>query len=127
MKKNNIPEIHGKLTFTLCKLLMDAIEKNLIHMDDERDPIYEKLHIISHKSQLPNGPVAQVVPSTHQGRLAPYVTPTTTREQHNYVSTYHKNQLMYLEDMNAEEACKKLIILIIDAVYLEPFWNQRFE
>ena len=29
--------------------------------------------------------------------------------------------------MNAEEACKKLIISIIDAVYLEPLWEPKFE
>ena len=99
---------------------MDANNKNLINMDDERDPIYGKLHIVSNTSQLLGGPAVQVVLSTNQGRLAQYVTPTTTQERHNYVTTHHKNQLMWLEDMNTEEACKKLIISVIDAVYLEP-------
>ena len=45
----------------------------------------------------------------------------------HYVTTHHhKNQLMWLEDMNTEKACKKLIILIIDKVYLEELWKERF-
>ena len=99
---------------------MDAIDKNLLNMNNERDPIYGKLHTVSNTSQLLGGSTVQVVPSTNQGRLAPYVAPTTIREQHNYVTTHHKNQLMWLEDMNTKKACKKLIISVIDAVYLEP-------
>ena len=79
MKKNDIPAICGKPTFTLCQPLMDVINKNLIYMKDDRDPIYGKLHRVEDTSQLANGPVAQVVPSTNQGQLAPYVAPTTTR------------------------------------------------
>ena len=127
MKKNDISVICGRPTFTSCKPLMNVIDKNLIHMDDEHDQIYEKLHIISNTSQLPGGPAVQVVLSTNQGRLVPYVAPTITWEQHNYVTTHHKNQLMWLEDMNAEEECKKLIILVIDAVYLEPLSEPKFK
>ena len=80
MKENDIPAIRGKPTFTSCKPLMDAIHKNPINMNDERDPIYGKLHTVSNTSQLPGGLVVQVVPLTNQGRLEPYVAPTTTRE-----------------------------------------------
>ena len=106
---------------------MDAMDKNLINMDNEHDPIYGKLHTVSNTSQLPGGPALQVVRLTIQGRLTPYVAPTTTREQYNYITKHHKNQFVWLEDMNAEEACKKLIILVINAVYLEPLWEPRFE
>ena len=110
MKKNDISTIRRKPTFTSCKPLIDAVDKNLINMDNERDPIYGKLHTVSNTSQLPGGPALQVVSSTNQGRLTPYVTPTTTREQHNYVTRHYKNQLYWLKNMNTEEECKKFII-----------------
>ena len=56
IKKNNVPPISGKPTFTTCKSLMDAINKNLINMKDDRDPIYGKLHTVSNTSQLVYGP-----------------------------------------------------------------------
>ena len=127
MKKNELPAISGKPTFTSCKPLMDVINKNLINMDNECNPIYGKLHTVSNTSQPPGGPALQVVPSTNQGRLTPYVAPTTTQERHNYITRHYENQLYWLEDMNAEEACNKLIILVINAVYLEPLWEPRFE
>ena len=34
---------------------------------------------------------------------------------------------MCLEDMNTEEAYKKINISVIDAVYLKPLWEPRFE
>ena len=92
LKKNNIPPICGKPTFTLCQPLIDAIKKNLINMTDDWDVIYGKLHCLEDTSQLPHGPLAQVVPSSNQGQLAPFLPPTTNREQHNYVSTHHENQ-----------------------------------
>ena len=86
---------------------MDAVDKNLINMEDDRDPIYGKLRIVSNTSQLVNIPAIQVVLSTNQGRLVAFF-PTDTvrqRQQHNYLTRHHKNQLYWLEDGNAEEAC----------------------
>ena len=79
-KKNDIPTICRKPTFTSCKLSMNAIDKSLININNEHDPIYGKLHTVSNTSQLPGGPALQVVLSTNQGILTPYVAPTTTRE-----------------------------------------------
>ena len=42
MKKNDIPAIRGKPTFTLCQPLMADMDKNLIHMKHEGNPIYRK-------------------------------------------------------------------------------------
>ena len=66
LKKNDIGVIRGKPTFTLLQPLQDAIEKNLIAMFDDRDPVYGKLHILEDTSQLAGGPAAQVV-SQNQG------------------------------------------------------------
>ena len=67
MKKNDISAICGKPTFILCQPLMDDINKNLINMKDDRNLIYGKLHCIENTSQLPHGPVSQIVPSSNQG------------------------------------------------------------
>ena len=67
LKKNDIGVIRGKPTFTSCQPLIDAVEKNLIAMPDDWDPIYGKLHLLEDTSQLPNGPAAQVLQSTNQG------------------------------------------------------------
>ena len=71
-------------------------------------------------SQLVGGPAQQVVLSTNQERLPPYLAPTTTRERHNSVTRFYKDQQFWLDDVNAEEAGKKFIISIVNAVYLEP-------
>ena len=92
VKKNDILTICGRPTFTSCQPLIDAVEKNLINMADDRDVIYGKLHCLENTGQLPHGSLAQVVPSSNQGQLAPFVQPTTNWEQHNYVSTHHENQ-----------------------------------
>ena len=39
VKKNAIGVICGKPTFTLLQPLIDAVEKNLIAMRDDRDPV----------------------------------------------------------------------------------------
>ena len=56
LKKNDVGVIHGKPTFTSCQPLIDAVEKNLIAMPDDRDIIYGKLHRLEDTSQLPQGP-----------------------------------------------------------------------
>ena len=73
------------------------------------------------------GPAQQVVPSTNQGRLVPYVPPTTVREWHNYVIRHHKDQKYWLDDQNAEEVCKKFIISKVDEVYLKALWEPRIQ
>ena len=77
-------------------------------------------------SQLHSGPAVQVVPSTNQGQLAPFLAPTTNWEQHNHVIIHNNAQTAWLEDNHANEACKNLIILILDKIYLEKLWNERF-
>ena len=80
MKTNIAPPISGKPTFTTCKPLMDTVDKNLINMNTDHDPIYGKLHTVTNTSQLVNGPALQVVGSTNQGRLTAFVATTTVRE-----------------------------------------------
>ena len=126
MKKNDIGVICGKPTFTLVQPLINAVKKNLITMLDDRDPIYGKLHLLEDTSQLPNGSAAQVVQSTNQGQLVPFLAPATNRERHNYVNIHNKAQTAWLEDNHANEACMNLIITILDKVYLEELWNKRF-
>ena len=65
LKKNDIGVICGKPTFTKLQPLHDAVEKNLIAIYDDRDPIYGKLHILEDTSQLPGEPDDQVEPSTN--------------------------------------------------------------
>ena len=47
MKKNDMPTIVGKPTYTTVKPVLDAVDKNLIGMLDDRDNIYGKLHLVS--------------------------------------------------------------------------------
>ena len=115
-----------KPTFTSCQPLINAVEKNLIVIPDDRDPIYGKLYLLENISQLPNGPAVQVVPSSNQGQLAPFLAPTTNREQHNHVTIHNDAQTAWLEDNHTNEACENLIITILDRVYLEQLWNKRF-
>mmetsp|Transcript_48965 Transcript_48965/g.55453 ORF Transcript_48965/g.55453 Transcript_48965/m.55453 type:complete len:98 (+) Transcript_48965:267-560(+) len=77
VKKNDVPKVIGKPTYTTVKPVLDAVDKNLIGMKDDRDDIYGKLHLVSDTSQLQGGPAQQVVPSANQGRPLPYVHPTT--------------------------------------------------
>ena len=65
VKKNDIQRIIGRPTYASIKPLIDAVETNLINMDDLRDPIWGKLHLIQNTAQLANGPAAQVVASTN--------------------------------------------------------------
>ena len=39
VKKNEVPKIIGKPTYTIVKPLLDAVDKNLIDMYNERDPL----------------------------------------------------------------------------------------
>ena len=126
VKKNNLEPISGTPTHSKVKPLFDAMDKNLIHTNDDRDTVYGKLPLVTNTSHLVGGSVQQVVPSTNQGRLPPYLAPTTTQERHNFVTRFYKNQQYWLEDVNAEEADKKFIISIVDAVHLEPLWEPRF-
>ena len=126
LKKNDIGVICGKPTFTLLQPLHDALEKNLIAMPDERDTIYGKLHLLEDTSQLAGGPDDQVEPSTNQGQMEPFLAATTVRERHNNVMQHNNAQTQWLEDNNANEACKNLVIKIVDKVYLEKLYNERF-
>ena len=57
MKQNDVPKIVGKPTYGLVKLVLDAVEINLINMDDLQDLIWGKLHIVDENtSLLANGP-----------------------------------------------------------------------
>ena len=50
-KKNDIPPVCGKPTFTLCKPLMDDIDKNLIYIENDSNPICKKtIPRLRHKS-----------------------------------------------------------------------------
>ena len=55
-KKNDLEAISWTPTFTKVKTLLDALDKNLINMNDDRDPIYVKLHLVTNTSQLVGGP-----------------------------------------------------------------------
>ena len=67
VKKNEVPNIMGKPTYTTVKPVLDMVDKILIGMYDERDLLYGKLHLVSNRSQLQGGPPQQVVASTNQG------------------------------------------------------------
>ena len=127
VKKNDVPAISGEPTFTTAKPLLNAVDKNIINMKNDRDPFYGKLHTVTNTSHLVGGPAKQVVPSTNQRRLTPYVAPTPPRERHNYVTRHYYDQQYWLDDVNTEEACKKFIISIFDEVYLKPLWEPKFD
>ena len=126
MKKNDSPPIHRKPTFMLCQPLIDTIDKNLIRMKNYRDLVYGKLHLIEDTSRLAGAPAAQVVPATNHRQLTTFINANTVQEQYNYVTTHYDNQRLLIEDRNTEEACKELIISVIDKVYLEELWDKRF-
>ena len=92
VKKNDVSKIMGKPTYTTVKPVLDAVDKNLIGMLDDRDNIYGKLHLVSNTSQLAGGPAQQVVISANQGRPQPYVHRTIARERQNYLHEYCRDQ-----------------------------------
>ena len=94
-------------------------------MYDDRDPVYGELHVLLDTSQLAGGPAAQVA-SQNQGQLVPFVPTTSVRQRHNEVSQHNEKQAQWLEDNHANEACKNLVIKIVDKVYLEKLYNERF-
>ena len=101
VKKNEVPKITDKSTYTTVKPLLDAVDKILIGMYNTRDPLFRKLHLIDDTSQLVGGPAQQVVSSADQGRPIPYVHPTTVRERQNYMHDYREDQEYWLDDENA--------------------------
>ena len=104
VKKNDVPSIRGKPTYSSCKPVLDAVEMNLINMLDPRDNIWGKLHLVANTHHMQGGPPQQIVRSTNQGQQLPYIAPTTSRERQNYFITYHQNQGYWLDDQAAEEA-----------------------
>ena len=66
IKKNDVPRIIGKPTYAKVKPILDAVEMNLINMNDQQDPIWGKLNILQDKSILANGPASMIPDSTNQ-------------------------------------------------------------
>ena len=91
-RKNDVPKVLGKPSFTAAKQLLDAVETNPIAMTDRRDTRYGKLHLMEDTSLLPNGPALQVVQSADQGQPQPYVALTTVQEQQNYLHEYRRDK-----------------------------------
>ena len=56
VKRNDVPRIMEKPNYSLCKPVLDAVEMNLINIEDPRDNIWEKFHLFTDTSQLPGGP-----------------------------------------------------------------------
>mgnify|MGYP005697985585 CR=1 FL=1 len=44
IKKNDVQQIVGKPTYATVKPILDAVEMNLINMDDRRDAVWETTH-----------------------------------------------------------------------------------
>ena len=55
-----------------------------------------------------------------------YVAPTIVQQRHNYLHKYHWNQENWLDDQNAEESLKNLIISRIDDIYLDELKEPIF-
>ena len=66
IKMNDVPRIIGKPTYATIRPILDAVEMNLINMNDQQDPIWGKLHILQDTSGLANGPPAMIPDSTNQ-------------------------------------------------------------
>ena len=127
-KKNYVPKIIVKATYTTVKSVLDAVDKNIISMLDDRDNIYGKLHLVSNTSHLAGGPAHQVVQSTNQGWQLPYVHHTATaRERQNYLIEYHQDHGNWLDDQNAEESLKNFILIRVDKIYLDALCEPRFQ
>ena len=125
VKKNEVQRVIGRPTYLSLKPLIDAVETNLINMDDLRDPIWGKLHMIQIIAQSANRPAAQVMASTNQGVQDPYLHLTTARESEMYLIEYHREQSYFLNDGAAEDACKELILSRVDEVYLKELHQPR--
>ena len=95
-------------------------------MADDRDTVLNKLHLLQETSVLTGGPNVQVVLSTNQGQLVPFLATTTVWEQHNYLTCHNDAHTEWLKDNTTNEAYKNLIIQIVDKVYLSSFYNKRF-
>ena len=56
IKAEEVDKIFGEPTWRAIKKVRNALEENLIAMEDKRDNKYGKLHLIIDTSTLPNGP-----------------------------------------------------------------------
>ena len=77
IKKNDVQRIVGKPTYASVKLILDAVEMNLVNMNDQRDAVWGKLHILEDTSILANGPPAVTPASVNQVEPIPWIIPIT--------------------------------------------------
>ena len=52
-------KVFGEPTYHAIKKVRNALEDNLIAMEDHQDDKYGKLHLIMDTSKLPNGPMGK--------------------------------------------------------------------
>ena len=60
VKAEEVDKVFGEPTYHAIKKVHNAMEENLIAMEDTWDDKYGKLHLIMDTSTLPNGPASQV-------------------------------------------------------------------
>lgn len=56
VKRNDVPRIMRKSTYSFCKPMLDAVGMDLINMEDPRVNIWGEIHLVTDTSQLPGGP-----------------------------------------------------------------------
>ena len=110
MKKNDVQRIEGKPTYATVKPVLNAVKMNLINIDDQRDAVWRKLHILQDTSLLANGSGQPVVASANQGEQIPWVVPVTPRQREIYLIRYFQEQNNWLDDQAAQEALKEFIL-----------------
>ena len=62
----------------------------------------------------------------NQEQMEPFLVATTVCERHNDVTRHNNAHTELLEDKNANEACKNLIIQTVDKVYLGKLLSKHF-
>ena len=127
IKKNDVQRIVGKPTYATVKPILDAVEINLINMNDQRDAIWGKLHILEDTSILANGPPAVIPASVNQGEQIPWVVPITNRQRETYLIEYFKLQNNWLDDQAAQEALKEFILSRIDKIYMRELHTAKID
>jgi len=125
IKKNDVPRITGKPTYATVKPILDAVETNLINMNDQRDPFWGKLHILQDTSGLVNGPDAMIPESTNQFEPDEWQLGFTHRQREIYLHGYFRDQNNFLDDQAAQEALKEFILSRLDEVYMRELYTAR--
>ena len=115
-KAEEVPPVVGLPTFVSSNVVITALRKNCIAMDDDRS-VLGKLHCIIDTSSMET-----VAASIDPGELN-YTGMTTAEARANHSATYSRQKALWEADKNVKEACKRFMLSRFEPVYFQELSN----